>query len=419
MVPSRTAATPQHQRVSTPCGIRIGTGKQFKVGKIFCVVGAGFSGAVIARHLASLGHKVVVVDERTHLAGNCHTERDNQTGVMAHRYGPHIFHTANEQVWSYVQQFGTFRPYVNRVKAIARGQVFSLPINLLTINALFKTTFGPAQARAFISSKADHTITQPRTFREQALNMVGPELYETFFEGYTRKQWGCDPDTLPASILKRLPLRFNYDDNYFNHPYQGMPQDGYTAIVSNILAEFSNTIDIRLGAAFEDMPETFDHVFYTGPLDRYFGFKLGRLEYRTLDFERFVSPEPDYQGTAVMNYCDADVPYTRIAEHKHFAPWEQAQFEQTVCFREYSRAAQKADIPYYPIRLSGEQRLLRAYEDMARASKGVSFLGRLGTYRYLDMDVTIHEALEACNQIDVALASHGAQALPAFFTPQP
>lgn len=388
------------------------------MGKTFCVVGAGFSGAVIARHLASRGHKVVVVDERSHLAGNCHTEHDNQTGVMVHRYGPHIFHTANERVWSYVQQFGTFRPYVNRVKAIARGQVFSLPINLLTINALFKTTFGPAQARAFIASKADHTITQPRTFREQALSMVGPELYETFFEGYTRKQWGCDPDTLPASILKRLPLRFNYDDNYFNHPYQGMPQDGYTAIVSNILAEFSNTIDIRLGATFEDMPETFDHVFYTGPLDRYFGFKLGRLEYRTLDFERFVSPEPDYQGTAVMNYCDADVPYTRIAEHKHFAPWEQAQFEQTVCFREYSRAAQKADIPYYPIRLSGEQRLLRAYEDMARASKGVSFLGRLGTYRYLDMDVTIHEALEACDQIDVALASHGAQALPAFFTPQ-
>ncbi|CEF53281.1 UDP-galactopyranose mutase [Acetobacter ghanensis] len=419
MVPTRTAATPQLQRASTRCGTRTGTGKQFKVGKTFCVVGAGFSGAVIARHLASRGHKVVVVDERSHLAGNCHTERDNQTGVMVHRYGPHIFHTANERVWSYVQQFGTFRPYVNRVKAIARGQVFSLPINLLTINALFKTTFGPAQARAFIASKADHTITQPRTFREQALSMVGPELYETFFEGYTRKQWGCDPDTLPASILKRLPLRFNYDDNYFNHPYQGMPQDGYTAIVSNILAEFSNTIDIRLGATFEDMPETFDHVFYTGPLDRYFGFKLGRLEYRTLDFERFVSPEPDYQGTAVMNYCDADVPYTRIAEHKHFAPWEQAQFEQTVCFREYSRAAQKADIPYYPIRLSGEQRLLRAYEDMARTSKGVSFLGRLGTYRYLDMDVTIHEALEACDQIDVALASHGAQALPAFFTPQP
>ncbi|OUI98133.1 UDP-galactopyranose mutase [Acetobacter sp. DsW_54] len=387
--------------------------------RTFCVVGAGFSGAVVARHLASLGHRVVVVDERTHLGGNCHTERDGQTGIMVHRYGPHIFHTANERVWAYVQRFGQFRPYINRVRAIARGQVFSLPINLATINQMFRTTFGPAQARAFIASKADRSITNPRTFREQALSMVGPELYETFFEGYTRKQWGCEPDALPASILKRLPLRFNYDDNYFNHPYQGMPEAGYTAIVRNILAEFAQRIDIRLGAAFEDMPETFDHVFYTGPLDRYFGFRLGRLEYRTLDFERFVSPEPDYQGTAVMNYCDADVPYTRIAEHKHFAPWEQAQFEQSVCFREYSRAAQAADTPYYPIRLTGEQPLLQKYEELARASTGVSFLGRLGTYRYLDMDVTIHEALLACEQIESTLASNGAQALPAFFAPQP
>ncbi len=385
--------------------------------KTFCVVGAGFSGAVVACHLASRGHKVVVVDERLHLGGNCHTERDTQTGIMVHRYGPHIFHTANERVWAYVQRFGTFRPYINRVKAIARGQVFSLPINLATINQLFKTTLGPADARALIASKADHAITTPRTFREQALSMVGAELYQTFFEGYTRKQWGCEPDTLPASILKRLPLRFNYDDNYFNHPYQGMPEAGYTAIVANILAEHADHIDIRLGAAFEDMPETFDHVFYTGPLDRFFGFRLGRLAYRTLDFEHFVCPEPDFQGTAVMNYCDADVPYTRIAEHKHFAPWEQAQFEQSVYFREYSRAAQKTDTPYYPIRLTGEQPLLRQYEALARASTGVSFLGRLGTYRYLDMDVTIHEALTACDQMDALLTNTSGQTLPAFFTP--
>lgn len=386
--------------------------------KTFCIVGAGFSGVVVARHLASRGHKVVVVDERTHLGGNCHTERDNQTGIMVHRYGPHIFHTANERVWSYVQRFGTFRPYINRVKAVACGQVFSLPINLATINQLFKTTFGPAQARTFVASKADRSITTPRTFREQALSMVGPELYETFFEGYTRKQWGCEPDTLPASILKRLPLRFNYDDNYFNHPYQGMPETGYTALAHAILAEFSPQIDLRLGATFEEMTDPFEHVFYTGPLDRYFGFRLGRLAYRTLDFERFVTPEPDYQGTAVINYCDADVPYTRIAEHKHFAPWEQARFEQSVCFREYSRAAQQGDTPYYPIRLTGAQPLLRGYEELARASTGVSFLGRLGTYRYLDMDVTIQEALEACDTIDAALASNGARALPAFFCPQ-
>ncbi|MFT9298466.1 MAG: UDP-galactopyranose mutase [Gluconobacter sp.] len=376
----------------------------------FCIVGAGFSGAIIARHLSEKGHKVLLLDERSHIAGNCHTERDKTTGVMVHRYGPHIFHTADQRAWDYIQQFGTFQPYINRVKAISQGRMYTLPVNLLTINQFFNTSMSPKEARAFIEEKADTSIKEPKNFEEQALSMIGPELYKAFFYGYTRKQWGLEPTELPASILKRLPLRFNYDDNYFNHPYQGMPEEGYSAIVENILK--SEKIEVRLNTKFEDLSEEFQHVFYTGPIDRYFDFRLGRLGYRTLDFER-IDSDGDYQGAAVINYCDQDVPFTRISEHKHFAPWEADSLKKTVSFREYSRLAEPKDVPYYPIRLANEKTMLDNYISLARDTKGVSFLGRLGTYRYLDMDVTISEALKACDQIDELLAAD--TQLPAFF----
>lgn len=382
----------------------------------YCIVGAGFSGAVVGRYLAEKGHQVVLIDERAHLGGNCHTERDAETGVMVHAYGPHIFHTADERVWNYVQRFGTFKPYVNRVKAISDDHVYTLPVNLLTINQFFGKTMGPREARAFIEDQADRSIETPENFEEQALSMIGPRLYRAFFRGYTRKQWGLDPTELPASILKRLPLRFNYDDNYFNHPFQGIPENGYTAIVENIL-DVPN-LEVRLGTSFEEVNENlgahekFDHVFYTGPIDRYFGFSHGRLGYRTLDFERFVD-EGDHQGTAVINHCDENVPYTRISEHKHFAPWEADRFDKTVCFREYSRLAEPGDTPYYPIRLVNEKKMLEDYLERAQAAEGVSFLGRLGTYRYLDMDVTISEALQACDRIEELLER--GEKLPAFF----
>ncbi|WP_418610337.1 UDP-galactopyranose mutase [Gluconobacter cerinus] len=376
----------------------------------FCIVGAGFSGAVIARHLSDKGHNVIIVDERENIAGNCYTERDASSGVMVHQYGPHIFHTANQRVWDYIRQFGVFRPYTNRVKAISQGKVYTLPVNLLTINQFFGKTLSPDDARKFIQEKADKSIKNPKNFEEQALSMIGPELYKAFFYGYTRKQWGLDPKELPASILKRLPLRFNYDDNYFSHPYQGMPEDGYTAIVDNILK--SERIELRLNTKFEDIKENFHHVFYTGPIDRYFDFKEGRLGYRTLDFERIES-EGDYQGTAVMNYCDEEVPFTRISEHKHFAPWEADSLNRTVSFREYSRLAGPKDTPYYPIRLVNEKTILNNYIELANKTKNVSFLGRLGTYRYLDMDVTIAEALSACDRIDELLDA--GKDLPAFF----
>ena len=354
------------------------------------MVGAGLSGAVIGRILAEAGHQITVIDARNHVAGNCHTLRDPETGVLVHVYGPHIFHTDDEEVWKYVTRFMRFLPYKNRVKTTVQGQVFSLPINLHTINQFYRRTFRPEEARAFIERQADTSITDPKTFEEQAMRFVGPEIYEAFFKGYTEKQWGCSPTELPASILKRLPLRFNYDDNYFFHRFQGMPEEGYTPMVEAILDHSS--IDVHLETPYE--PETaarYEHVFWSGPLDGYFDYKLGRLGYRTLDFERFTA-KGDWQGCAVMNYGDRDVPYTRITEHRHFAPWE--HHESSVLYREYSRACGADDIPYYPIRLVAEKAMLRDYVELAQNTEGVSFVGRLGTYRYLDMDVTIREALD-------------------------
>lgn len=360
----------------------------------FCVVGAGFSGAVVARRLAEAGHQILVVDERHNVAGNCHTERDVATGIMLHRYGPHIFHTADREVWDFISHFTRMMPYINRVKAISGNKVYSLPLNLHTINQFFGTTMNPTEARVFVAAQAQRDISNPSTFEEQALSMVGEALYLAFFRGYTRKQWGLDPTELPSSLLKRLPLRFSYDDNYFSHPYQGMPKDGYTAIIASILD--APGIEVRLGCRFEQMAGEFSHTFYSGPLDRYFGYRLGRLGYRTLHFEE-IRAQGDFQGAAVLNYCDENVPWTRISEHKHFAPWEACRSEGTVCFREYSRLGGADDIPYYPIRLAAETRMLSDYVALAWQVSGVSFIGRLGTYRYLDMDVTIREAMNAAS----------------------
>ncbi len=371
------------------------------------LVGAGLSCAVIGRKLAEAGYHATLIDGRNHVAGNCHTCRDPDTGVMVHTYGPHIFHTDDVEVWNLVRGFARFMPFKNRVKTTARGQVFSLPINLHTINQFFGQTMNPTQARNFVQAQADLSIQDPQSFEEQALRYVGADLYQAFFKGYTEKQWGCAPRELPASILKRLPVRFNYDDNYFFHRFQGMPVNGYTSLVDAILNHPG--IDVHLNTWFTPaMARRYDHVFWSGPLDGYFDYRLGRLGYRTLDFERFTF-DGDYQGCAVMNYGDADVPWTRITEHKHFAPWE--EHDQSVCYREYSRAAGARDIPYYPIRLVREKAMLADYARLAQAADGVTFVGRLGTYRYLDMDVTIREAMDAAR----AFLSHQAQnrAMPA------
>ncbi|MFZ2989968.1 UDP-galactopyranose/dTDP-fucopyranose mutase family protein [Ideonella sp.] len=354
------------------------------------MAGAGLSCAVIARELAERGHRCTLFETRPHVAGNCHTERDPASQVMVHTYGPHIFHTDDDEVWALVNRYMTFMPFVNRVKATVQGRVYSLPINLHTINQFFGKTFSPAEAQAFITSLADTSITDPQSFEEQALRFIGRELYEAFFRGYTLKQWEVDPRKLPAAILKRLPVRFNYNDNYFFHKHQGMPKDGYTLMVQRMLDHPNITVKLNTALSPAQVSD-FDHVFWSGPVDGFFGNDQGALPYRTLDFERFEA-EGDVQGCAVMNYCDEEVPFTRITEHQHFSPWE--THTHSVCYREFSRTCQPGDVPYYPVHLTEGDELLKAYQARAAAQKNVTFVGRLGTYRYMDMDVTIRAALD-------------------------
>ncbi|HEY1769200.1 MAG TPA: UDP-galactopyranose mutase [Chthoniobacterales bacterium] len=357
----------------------------------FLVVGAGLSGAVVARELATnLDCRIKVVDARPHIAGNCHTSRDEESQVMLHHYGPHIFNTDREDVWEYVNRFADFGPFVNRVKARIDRGVFSLPVNLYTINQFFGKTFDPAEARVFIDSLGDKSIGEPANFEEQALKFLGRELYEAFFYGYTKKQWGVEPSELPASILKRLPVRFNYNDNYYNTRYQGIPREGYSEMVRRILEHKHISLELEFRFQPSDRGD-FNHIFYTGPIDAFFGFRLGRLGYRTVTFER-IDAVGDYQGTAIINYPGMDTPHTRIHEHKHFAPWE--SHERTVAFREFSKETSPRDSPYYPKRLAPDLAILNQYAALAEKESGISFLGRLGTYRYLNMDQVIGESLD-------------------------
>lgn len=359
------------------------------------MAGAGLSCAVIARILAEKGHHITIFEQRKHVAGNCHTERDKETDVMVHAYGPHIFHTDNEEVWQFVNRFMAFKPYTNRVKTTVRGQVYSMPINLHTINQFFGKAMSPQEAQQFIAKQAETTIQDPQSFEEQALKFVGKDLYEAFFKGYTQKQWGLNPTQLPASILKRLPVRFNYNDNYFFHRYQGIPVEGYTQMVENML-DHSN-IDIHLNTPFiRDQTHDFDHVFYSGTIDGFYQYEFGRLPYRTLDFVKKYA-DGDFQGCAVMNYGDLDIPYTRISEHKHFAPWE--EHDKTVYFEEYSRQCMPNDTPYYPVHLVEGNELIAKYRAKAEQEKKVTFVGRLGTFRYLDMDVVVKESLTICKDL--------------------
>jgi UDP-galactopyranose mutase len=358
----------------------------------FLIVGAGFSGAVLANQLAAqLDCAIDVWDERSHVAGNCHTKRDTETNVMIHEYGPHIFNTDKKEIWDFVNSFVEFRPFINRVKANYKGNIYSLPVNLHTINQFFNKTFGPEEAKAFIESVGDKTITDPQSFEEQALKFLGKDLYHAFFYGYTKKQWGCEPSELPASILKRLPVRFNYNDNYYNNIYQGIPVNGYTELVEKLLD--SPKINITLNKKFNyssELNEVYDHIFYTGPIDAFFDYKFGRLGYRTVTFEKHTA-DGDHQGNAVINYCDETVPHTRVHKHKHFAPWE--EHEKTVYFKEFSKETTEEDIPYYPKRLEKDKNMLKAYREEAMHSANLSFLGRLATYRYMDMHHVIGEAL--------------------------
>jgi len=376
----------------------------------YLIIGSGFSGCVLANSLLqNLDCKIDIWDERSHLGGNCHTSRDEDTGVMVHRYGPHIFNTDKKEIWDFVNSFVEFKPYVHRVKAQSKGKTYSLPINLFTINQFFNKNFSPAEAREFLATLGDKSIRDPQNFEEQALHFIGADLYKAFFYGYTKKQWGCEPKELPASILKRIPVRFNYDDNYHTHSYTGIPVDGYTAVMEKMID--LPGIELSLNKKFTSKTDVgeYDHVFYTGPLDAYFDYCYGRLGYRTVTFEKHYA-EGDYQGLSQMNYCDEEVPYTRIAEHKHFTPWE--QHDKTVYFKEFSKETGEDDLPYYPKRLEADKELLKKYRRKAEELASVSFLGRLATYRYMDMHHVIGEAMEFSKNFILSINSN--ETLPIF-----
>ncbi|CAN5310215.1 UDP-galactopyranose mutase [soil metagenome] len=366
------------------------------------IVGSGLFGLTVAERLAESGLHVDVIERRPHIGGNAYSEIDAETGIEIHRYGAHLFHTSNEAVWDYVGRFTTFTDYVHRVYTTHRGEVFPMPINLGTINQFFRSSLGPSAARELIAEQAaDVAGGDLDSLDAKGISLIGLPLYEAFIRGYTAKQWQTDPSLLPASIISRLPVRYTYDNRYFSDTHEGLPTDGYTAWLER-MADHPR-IDIHLNTDFFDEQSPFSQrasvgqlpIFYTGPIDRYFGEDDGRLSWRTLDFELETLAVADFQGTSVMNYADVDVSFTRILEFKHFHPERSYVEDRTVIAREFSRFAEDGDEPYYPVAgVDDRQRLLR-YRSRASAEPNVTFGGRLGTYQYLDMHMAIAAALVA------------------------
>ncbi|WP_395726226.1 UDP-galactopyranose mutase [Nakamurella sp.] len=364
------------------------------------VVGAGFFGLTVAERCADeLGLRVAVIDRRSHIGGNAYSAPEPQTGIEIHRYGAHLFHTSNDRVWEYVNRFTAFTGYEHRVYTVHRDEVFPLPINLGTINQFFRASLTPGQARALIAEQsAEVAAGAAVNLEDKAISLIGRPLYEAFIRDYTAKQWQTDPHALPPDIIARLPVRYTYDNRYFNDTFQGLPVDGYTAWLERMVDH--PTIEVHTGVDFfDDGPWGRSSVrgrvpvVYTGPIDRYFDHADGELSWRTLDFQTEVLPIGDFQGTSVMNYADLDVPFTRILEFKHFHPERAYPTDATVIVREFSRFAERHDEPYYPVNRPADRSRLRRYRDAAAREPGVLFGGRLGTYKYLDMHMAIGSAL--------------------------
>lgn len=381
------------------------------------VVGSGLFGLTVAERAArELGLKVTMIDRRPHLGGNAYSENEERTGIEVHRYGAHLFHTSNERVWEYVNRFTQFTNYVHRVYTRHQGEVYPMPINLGTINQFFRAAYSPGEARELIHEQAGELAgTDPQNLNDKGIQLIGRPLYEAFIKHYTGKQWQTDPKDLPASIISRLPVRYTYDNRYFNDTHEGLPVDGYTAWLER-MADHPN-IDVRLDTDFFDDSQEFSKsnvvgqvpVVYTGPVDRYFDYAEGDLSWRTIDLEEEVLDIEDFQGTSVMNYPDADVPYTRIHEFRHFHPERDYTKDATVIMREFSRFAEKGDEPYYPVNTSEDREKLLAYRDLAQGESSVLFGGRLGTYKYLDMHMAIGSAL---SMVDNKIAPHFTSGAP-------
>lgn len=378
----------------------------------YLIVGAGLFGAVFAHEMKAAGKRCLCIDKRDHIGGNIYTQEQN--GIQVHKYGAHIFHTSNREVWEYVNRFAEFNHYINSPVAVYRDELYNLPFNMNTFSKMWNIRTPKEAADIIAKQRSDCQTEHPRNLEEQALSLVGRDVYEKLVKGYTEKQWGRSCEELPAFIIKRLPVRFTYDNNYFTDPYQGIPKGGYTQIVEKLL----EGIPVRLGVSYEEFagasgkcPEsqtksggqgicaqgdTFAKVVYTGMIDAFFGYVLGALEWRSLRFEEEYLPDCDnYQGNAVVNYTEREVPYTRIIEHKHF---EFQAGKGTVITREYPAAWKQGDEPYYPLNDDRNNKLYEEYRKLAEKEQNVIFGGRLGQYRYYDMDKVIAEALQAAKE---------------------
>lgn len=359
----------------------------------YLIVGSGLFGSIFAYEAGKKGKQCLVVEKRDHIGGNIYTKEVE--GIQVHQYGAHIFHTSNREVWEYVQQFAEFNRYTNSPVANYKGEIYNLPFNMNTFNKLWGVVT-PAEAKAKIEEQAAAYRTEhPANLEEQALNLVGKDIYEKLIKGYTEKQWGHRATELPPEIIKRLPVRYIYDNNYFNDIYQGIPIGGYTAIIEKMLAK----AEVRLGVDYLEHKDELDalaeKVVYTGPIDAYYGYQFGELEYRSVSFETEVLDQPNYQGNAVVNYTEYEVPYTRIIEHKHF---EFGTQDKTVISREYPAAWKKGDEPYYPVNNEKNNMLYHSYEEFAKEEKKIIFGGRLGTYKYMDMHHVVAEALRVTKE---------------------
>ena len=366
----------------------------------YLIVGAGLTGAVFAHEARLLGKRCLVIDRRPHIAGNVYTEKVE--GINVHKYGAHIFHTSLKNVWEYVNRFAEFNNYVNSPVAYYKGEVYNMPFNMNTFAKMWPDVVTPAQAKAKIAEQiAAEGIGEPSNLEEQALSLVGRDIFEKLVKGYTEKQWGRDCKDLPASIIKRLPCRFTYDNNYFNDRYQGIPIGGYTKMVANML----DGIEVRLGVEYQELvaeqPDIAERTVYCGPIDAFYNFKLGELEYRSLRFESELLDEENHQGVAVVNYNEREVPWTRIIEHKHFefgVDENGNPLPKTVITREYPADWKPGDEPYYPINDERNTKLYEQYAELARQEGNVVFAGRLGGYKYYDMDKAISAAFELVNR---------------------
>ena len=366
----------------------------------YLVVGSGLYGAVFAREAADRGKKVLVIDKRPNVAGNIYTEKVD--GIHVHKYGAHIFHTNDTKVWKYITRFAEFNRFTNSPVANYRGELYSLPFNMYTFNKMWGVVTPEEAAAKIEEQKKEACITEPKNLEEQAISLVGRDIFEKLIKGYTEKQWGRDCKDLPAFIIKRLPVRLTFDNNYFNALYQGIPIGGYTQLVEHLL----EGIEVRLNTDYLEQKEALDRlaetVVYTGPIDAYFGYSLGALEYRSVRFETEVLDIPNFQGNAAVNYTDRETPWTRIIEHKwfEFGKDEQGQdLPKTVISREYSSEWKPGDEPYYPVNDEKNGALYAEYKKLADAEQNVIFGGRLAEYRYYDMDAVIASALKKSEEV--------------------